>query len=504
MARRLRCAQRPPASGGYSVQKGGKEGVVSAVSAVQAEIERETKFVADSIDVDALDGEPLEPRVFTSVYYDTDNQRLASLGFTLRRRDEHGENHWQLKLPRANGRLELEEPGNPAEPPPKIDSLLKAILRGRPVTQRATLRTHRCGRRIDGVELTVDDVEVLEGQHVLERFSEIEAEAVDGSEERLQTVEEQLRRAGARRLDEHSKLERVLGQQCRRRPKPKRGAPALDHLRAYIATQLKELLAHDPGVRVGEDSEDVHDMRVAVRRLRSALRIARPMLDRNWAEELRSELDWLADALGPVRDLDVIREDLAAELASLDAGQDVTGARLLEPLKGQQERVRRKLIATLDSQRYLALLDRIEQAGEALPVVRCDLSVEGMATKQFRKLRKRVKSLGPDPSSAALHKTRIRLKRARYAAELAARTTGTPAKRVIKRAEHLQDILGQHQDAIVAQRHIRDLARTVGDRETALVAGRLIERQHHRATDARAQLPRAWARIDQAAKAAWS
>ena len=103
----------------------------------------------------------------------------------------------------------------------------------------------------------------------------------------------------------------------------------------------------------------------------------------------------------------------------------------------------------------------------------------------------------------ALHKTRIRLKRARYATELAAATTGKPAQRVIKRAKKLQDILGQHQDAIVAQREIRKLARVVDGCESARMAGRLIERQKRRAADARTQLRDAWKRVDKASKAAW-
>jgi CHAD domain-containing protein len=470
-------------------------------------IERETKFAADSIDVDSLDGVALEPepRVFTLIYYDTADRRLARLGFTLRRRAEDGASCWQLKLPRADGRLELQERGGSAEPPPEMGSLLRAVLHRQAIAPIATLRTRRCGRRLAGVELTLDEVEVLDGHHVLERFSEIEAETVNGEASSLRKVERLLHRAGARRLTGRSKLQRALdSEQPHGRLQPERRAPALDHLRAYIRAQLEDLLVHDPGVRVGGHADDVHDMRVGVRRLRSVLRTARPMLDRGWVEELRDELDWLADALGPVRDLDVLSEDLAAEITSLDAGDAVTGSRLLEPLKEQQERARCDLLAVLDSQRYLVLLDTIEQASGSLPVIRCDLGVEQMAAKQFRKLRRRVRALGPDPSPRALHTTRIRLKRARYAAELAAATTGKPAKRVIKRAKKLQDILGQHQDAIVAQREIRKLARTVEEREPALVAGRLIERQQQRAADARTQLRDAWKRVDKASKAAWS
>ena len=82
-------------------------------------VERELKLEADgSLSIDDLGGEPVEPRTFTSTYYDTRDSLLLRLGIQLRRRLEHGKNMWQLKLPREDSRVELEAEGRPAGPPP--------------------------------------------------------------------------------------------------------------------------------------------------------------------------------------------------------------------------------------------------------------------------------------------------------------------------------------------------------------------------------------------------
>ena len=94
----------------------------------------------------------------------------------LRRRLEHGKNIWQLKLPREDSRVELEAEGGPACPPPELAGVLRASLDGRQLRPVAKLRTQRTGRRVDGAEVTLDAVEVLEGERVASRFAEIEAE----------------------------------------------------------------------------------------------------------------------------------------------------------------------------------------------------------------------------------------------------------------------------------------------------------------------------------------
>ena len=96
------------------------------------QLEREVKLSpSPELSLAHLDGTPLETRQFSSVYYDTADRLLARIGITLRRRLEHGGSLWQLKLPRSGGRLELEDPGGPAETPARIASLLTAVLRAR-------------------------------------------------------------------------------------------------------------------------------------------------------------------------------------------------------------------------------------------------------------------------------------------------------------------------------------------------------------------------------------
>src|SRR5437764_14497553 len=95
-------------------------------------IERELKLEADGgLSIDDLGGEPLGPRTFTSTYYDSEDGLLLRLGILLRRRMENGKNVWQLKLPRADGRVELEADGGPAGPPPELASVLRATLDNR-------------------------------------------------------------------------------------------------------------------------------------------------------------------------------------------------------------------------------------------------------------------------------------------------------------------------------------------------------------------------------------
>jgi CHAD domain-containing protein len=464
-------------------------------------IERELKLEADGVSIDELGGEPLEPRTFMSVYYDTDNQLLLRLGISLRRRIENGKSVWQLKLPREDGRLELEGEGGPAGPPDEVESVLRAPLHGRQLQPVVTLRTHRSGRLVDGAEVTLDEVDVLEGQHVVSQFSEIEAELVMGEPELLAALEKRLRRSGAHPTDGSSKLRRVVDPD--RPKKPGKRASAVAHLRAMLRAQHDKLVAHDPGVRVGGEPEDVHAMRVAVRRTRAVLRAAKSMLDPDWVDELRSELEWLGDSLAPVRDLDVLDAYLTGELPSLTGEEARDGEALVELLRDKHGRARDALLKVLDSDRYLQLLSQLDAAAEAPRVRDTSATVEQLARKEFRKLRKRYRRLSDDPSAAALHKFRIRGKRARYAAELAARARGGPATRFIDRAKELQDVLGEYQDAIVAENELRKLAQLAHHSGAALAAGRIIERQQARRLNARRAFPKTWKRLRRAGKRAW-
>jgi CHAD domain-containing protein len=401
-------------------------------------------------------------------------------------------------VPSAEARIELEEQGGPVPLPDSLARVLSGLLRGRELGPIATLQTHRRGRRLDGVDVTLDEVAVLEGQSVAASFAELEAELVDGPPEALERVGRRLVRLGARSSGGRPKLLRVVDAPAAQTARD--GSGTLGRLRETFRSQLLELLRNDPVVRIASDIDAVHDMRVAVRRLRSVLRTARPMLRRQWGDALRAELDWLAQPLGAVRDLDVFVDYIESESRKLDHDRS-RAEKLLPPLRAERERAREQLRALLEEPRYYQLLDAIEAAADAPRVRRSDVSMQKLARQEFRRFRKRVGRIS-SMGDQELHKLRIHAKRARYAAELVEPARGRPAARFIKTATKVQDILGEHQDAVVAAERLRRLAQTADGRGAALAAGRLIERQDLRKQRTKDHAPDAVRRMKRAGKRA--
>ena len=453
--------------------------------AIKETVEREVKLRAgDAFRLPELGGEAIEPRQFVSTYHDTDDHRLARRGITLRHRVENGKGLWQLKLPHGVARLELEEPGPPTEPPEALSALLTGHLRGVPLLPIARLRTHREGVRADGAEVVHDTVAVLDHQRVTRSFEELEVELLDGDEKTLRRLEKALRRAGAADGESRPKVFQALDLDFQ--PEPFEGGDdtsAAGVLRSRLREQVEQLLAHDPGTRLGTDSEELHQLRVATRRLRAFLRAGRDLLDPETSEPLRAELRWLGSVLGPVRDLDVLIEHLVAEVGDL-AADEADGRKLVRTLGRTRRSARRRLLAALDSARYFALLDSLERP---FATVADEPSLTEIRVAEHKRLRKAVKALAPDSPDEELHAARIRVKRARYAAEL----EGDAA--YVQAAKRLQDVLGEHQDAVVAIGKLRDLAARMPD--AAVAAGRLIEREHERAGRTRDAWKASWKQL---------
>jgi CHAD domain-containing protein len=141
-----------------------------------------------------------------------------------------------------------------------------------------------------------------------------------------------------------------------------------DVVAASIASGLSRMIRHDPGVRLGDDPEHVHQARVGTRRLRSDLRTFRSVLDGNWLVSIRDELGWLADALGEVRDADVLTERLRAKIAGLPDGDVRPAAALMRRLANQRNEARARLLEVMDGERYINLLDRLAQAAAGPPL----------------------------------------------------------------------------------------------------------------------------------------
>ena len=397
-------------------------------------------------------------RSFTATYVDTADRRLTRAGIELRRRVERGESIWEARI----GETTVSAPGGPSQPPEELQRILATLLRGQKLEQVARVRRGK------------NDVALLDGQRVLASFV--------GLDEAL----------------EHA-LEAPAKDAL-----PARKAPAVEHVRAFLRTQLAQIERHDPAVRVGSDPEDLHRLRVAVRRSRAALREARKVLDEEQGGALRAELKWLGRELGPARDLDVLLIRLRREVAELDGPDAVGGGKIVAQLEAEREAVQQELLATLDTPRYAELLAAFEQLVSAPPVATSEVSLERVAAKEFRRLERRVKALGVDPSNDDLHQARIQAKRLRYATELSSQLLGKDGRKVVDAAKTFQDVVGAHQDAVVAEVRIRTAVRKARGVGSALAAGRLIELERARRLEARADLPQAWRRLKRRALAVWA
>ena len=333
--------------------------------------------------------------------------------------------------------------------------------------------------------------------------SELEIELLEGDEETLRRLEKQLRRAGATDASQVPKLYRALDRAGPVEPfvVPEDASPS-EALALAIREQARRMLVHDPGTRLGEDIEDLHQLRVATRRLRAYLRAARPIVDRAWAEELRAELGWLGSALGPARDLDVLVARLEEDAAGLDADA-AAGQRLVASLEPERASAREAVLAALSSDRYLALLDRLEGvAVDAVPPGSKDVSLRELASRELRRTRRAAARLPAEPADAELHELRIRAKRVRYALELAEHELGKRGARAIRAAKAVQDVLGEHQDSTVAEHRVRALA--AAHPELGLAVGRIVDSERARRAAARATWRGAWRRFERTSRAAVS
>jgi len=161
------------------------------------------------------------------------------------------------------------------------------------------------------------------------------------------------------------------------------------------------------------------------------------------------------------------------------------------------------MLAALKSERYLRLLAALDEAATQPRTVDTGASLESLGQRALRRLRRAIEDLGGAPSDEDLHAVRIKVKRARYAAELAQPVAGKPARRFIERAKDLQDLLGDHQDAVTAQARLKTLADSLGDPAVSLVAGRLLERQAARRARLLERFPKTWRKLDKRGRKLW-
>ncbi|MEU0303735.1 CHAD domain-containing protein [Streptomyces sp. NPDC006175] len=480
-----------------------------------------------------------------AVYYDTEDLRLASDSLTLRRRTGGDDAGWHLKLPVSAGvRDEIRAPLTDSLPP-ELGDLLRSRVRNAAVNPVVRIFSARDVHHLldeDGAllaELSIDEVlaERLteDGHGTTAAWTELEVElADDGDPALLDAVERRLRKAGVRPSAAPSKLARALAETAPGKPpatkakskadtktkteaKSKTPSPrtAGDHVLAYVRRQVTALVELDPAVR-RDLPDSVHRMRVATRRLRSAFRTYRKVLDRTVTDPLRAELKWLAAELGVDRDEEVLTERLRSDVAGLPDTLLLgpVSARLTLTSVARRTGSRRRVASVLDAERYLALLDSLDALLACPPLLpgaaRPPRDVLPRAVlKDYERLATRVgHALDLQPGTerdVAMHEARKAAKRVRYAAEAARPALGKPAKKFAKRMKSVQSVLGDHQDSVVARDALRTLAvQAHGAGESAFTWGLLYGQEEAAAAARERELPEVWARASRPKlRAAW-
>ena len=466
-------------------------------------------------------------QLLEATYFDTPDLDLAAHGVTVRRRSGGNDAGWHVKIPRGKDtRTEVRLPlgdGTAAVPdrvpdrvPDEVLAPVRGLVRDRALVPVARVSTRRLEHALLGADGAVlaevcDDqvrTERLHGPSLDQAWREWEVELVHGDRSVLDAVERRLLDAGATPAATASKLARSLGDAVPATPHVPSGkelsrASAAQVVRAYLVEHVAELQRQDRRLRA-DDPGAVHKLRIAARRLRAALRTYRPLFEPTATDRVADELRWLGVNLSQARDAQVLRERLrdlvAAEPPELVLGPVMT--RIDDELRTAYRAGLDRALETLDGQRYFRLLDSLDTLVRCPPLTAgADAPARevlpGLLHRDARRLRRAARAIsrsadGP-PHDTALHETRKKAKRLRYAAEAAVPVLGGPAETLAASAKQVQQTLGEHQDAVVAQHRLREhgvQAHVHG--ENGFTFGRLHALEQARAGEAEREFDTAW------------
>lgn len=469
-----------------------------------------------------------------SVYYDTPGLSLFRQGVVLRLRDaEHGCLQTVKTLGGAPAGLfdrpELEAPVPGHEPDLAVvaDGALRATLLAetlqkgqtlQPVVETDTRRTKRL-LRFDGseIECAVDVGEVRTRAGTVP-LCEVELELLSGSPRALFDAALELHASVPLDPLEESKPERGFALLTGTPPPPRRAvrlelthdATLDDVLAAVVGEGVAQLSANRAPARAGEDPEGVHQLRVATRRLRSALALFKDVLPAEAATFLRAELRWLGGELGPARDLDVFLAELIEPLVRVRQGDGALKRIRDEAVASRvaaYDRVRTALDAPRTGRLLLSLgAFHVARAWRDQPLTPESARIFAPAREAARALlgrrHRRATRIGrvlEGHSAAELHELRIRMKKLRYAAEfLRPLFPRKAAEKGLRRMARLQDVLGHLNDVATAERLLGEQLAHMGpetDASHQRAAGFVLGWSARVAEERRGHLSRRWKRF---------
>jgi CHAD domain-containing protein len=405
-----------------------------------------------------------------AVYFDTPGHDLAAHRVTLRRRTGGLDAGWHLKLPAGpDARTEVRTPlGGDDQPddsvPAELRDVVLAIVRDRPLGPVARIVTSRTVDLLHGpddvplAEFCDDTVTAsAEGDDEPQQWREWELELAEeigegseGDPALLDRLANRLFDAGAQPAGHGSKLARVL-QTSSPEPAPR----STDPMHRAVAEQIEELLVWDRAVRA-DAWDSVHQMRVAIRKIRSLLKGAEESFGLTDDSVVLAELRLLASVLGVARDAEVLAERYLRALDGLPAVlvRGPVRHRLVDGANDRYQAGLRRALTAMRSDRYFRLLDTLDVLKSAQPVPPAPGEEPGPTSVAvaYRKLRKAVKAANAKGTAnerdEALHRIRKDAKRLRYTA------AAIGAGAVAEEAKTIQTLLGDHQDSVFSRTHL--------------------------------------------------
>lgn len=482
---------------------------------------------------------PLPPLLHEDRYLDTEDWLLYRAGLALRLRAQEARVVLEAKSIRSASKeallrrewVQVPPPGDPpwpdGLPEGPVAALLQPLASLRAMERlcvvarvRNVRKSWRWLRGEDALgSVTVDQVEIgaprdasSNGDALQPRASyrEIEIETLNGADEALGQVRLAIEQRLGLTASVETKLEAAL--RASGAPLPRRderafllhpGDRLLDVAWKTLGRHFGRMLWNEPGARVGIDPEYVHDMRVATRRLRTALDVFADAVPEEKRDPLTRDLRWVGRALGRVRDSDVQLLRVAALRAEGSELERATLEIFERSLEIRRAKQRMRLLARLDSERYVGLAARLRawvDAGPPAPAPGSPAGLPAYATahrltaERHRALHEAYHMAERSLAPTDLHATRMAAKRLRYCVEYFAELEGPGAVRRAKRLARFQDFLGERQDAATLLARMRKYAETIptDDRDLALGAGSVLGHLERLARTRRGDLRAAW------------